>query len=150
MRNSRGRAAAWAAFAVGLLYAAISLYWALGGRWLLDTVGAPFDEKQPAGSLVLVVWVAVVLKLVGAVLPVLAGYRRPGPPWLRVVRILAWVEAVILTLYGLLFTLGGVLAEAGVAGTASRAQAWHAALWDPWFLVWGLLVILALLRSRRA
>lgn len=147
MHDSRGRAAAWAAFAVGLLYAAVSLYWALGGTWLLDTVGAPFDKKGGAGSLVVVVWIAVALKLIGAVLPLLALRRLP---WRRAVRALAWVEAVVLTLYGLVWTLGGVLAEAGIAGSASHAQAWHAALWDPWFLVWGLLVTIALLRSRRA
>jgi hypothetical protein len=28
---------AWAAFAVGLLYAAVGLYWAVGGSWLLVT-----------------------------------------------------------------------------------------------------------------
>jgi uncharacterized protein DUF3995 len=147
MGNPRGHLAARVAFAVGLLYAVVSLYWALGGTWLLDTVGAPFDQKGGAGSLVLVVWVAVVLKLIGAVLPLLALRRLP---WRRLVRVLAWVEAVVLTLYGLVWTLGGVLAEAGVAGSASHAQAWHAALWDPWFLVWGLLVTVALLRSRRA
>ena len=34
------------------------------------------------------------------------------------------------------------------ANADHRALAWHAYLWDPWFLVWGLLVTAALLRSR--
>jgi len=33
-------------------------------------------------------------------------------------------------------------------GADHRALAWHAYLWDPWFLVWGVLVTAALLRSR--
>ena len=38
--RATGLRAARAAFAVGLLYAAISVYWGAGGTWLLDTVGS--------------------------------------------------------------------------------------------------------------
>jgi hypothetical protein len=38
-----------------------------------------------------------------------------------------------------------------VAAHADRlAMKWHAYLWDPWFLVWGIFVFLALWRSRPA
>jgi len=40
-----------------------------------------------------------------------------------------------------------VIASSASAG--HRALAWHPYLWDPWFLVWGLLVTAALLRTRR-
>jgi hypothetical protein len=44
------------------------------------------------------------------------------------------------------------LVQAGVVQAASnadqRALAWHAYLWDPWFLVWGLLIAAALVRGR--
>ncbi|MGI8591252.1 MAG: hypothetical protein ACR2M5_09740, partial [Nakamurella sp.] len=40
----------------------------------------------------------------------------------------------------------GVIAAS--ASADHRALAWHAYLWDPWFLVWGLLVTAALLRIR--
>ena len=46
----------------------------------------------------------------------------------------------------------GLLVQAGLIGTPGgadhRALAWHAYLWDPWFLVWGVLVTAALFRSR--
>jgi hypothetical protein len=32
-------AAAWAACVVGLAYVGVSMYWGLGGTWLLTTVG---------------------------------------------------------------------------------------------------------------
>ncbi len=56
----------------------------------------------------------------------------------------------MLTIYGLVYTAVGLLARAGVvhASTDPRALAWHAYLWDPWFLVWGLLVAAALLLGR--
>jgi len=49
-----------------------------------------------------------------------------------------------LTIYGLALTGVGLLVQAGAihapATADHRALAWHAYLWDPWFLVWGLLV----------
>ncbi len=65
---------------------------------------------------------------------------------------LAWIEAGILAIYGLVLTVAGLLVQAGVihaSATADhRALAWHAYLWDPWFLIWGLLAGGALLRGR--
>ena len=150
-----GLGAAWAAFAVGLLYAAVSVYWGLGGSWLLDTVGAGLTQPGRSASalVVLAVWCAVGLKVIAAVLPlpaVGAAAARSRLPHL--IRALTWVEAVILTGYGLILTAAGLLVQAGLIGTPAnadhRALAWHAYLWDPWFLVWGVLVTAALLRSR--
>jgi hypothetical protein len=64
----------------------------------------------------------------------------------------AWLEAAVLIAYGLVLTSVGLLVESGVIAAASdadhRALAWHAFLWDPWFLLWGLLVAMALLLTR--
>ena len=66
-------------------------------------------------------------------------------------RVLAWAEAGILTIYGLVLAGAGWLAQSGViAPTASadhHALAWRAYLWGPWFLLWGVLVAAALVRS---
>jgi hypothetical protein len=145
--------AAQAAFVVGLAYAGISVYWGLGGSWLLDTVGGTLEAQGRAGSasVVLAVWAAAGLKVVAAILPLLATGSVLRPARLRWLRILAWVEAVILTLYGLVLTAAGLLVQSGVLSTSAnadhRALAWHAYLWDPWFLLWGLLVTTALLRT---
>jgi hypothetical protein len=37
--------AARAAFVVEMAYAAISVYWGLGGNWLLDTVGGTLERR---------------------------------------------------------------------------------------------------------
>lgn len=155
--RARGLRAAQAAFAVGLLYAAISVYWGLGGTWLLDTVGGALEQEGRAGNagVVLAVWSAAGLKAIAAVLPLLAVSvgAPPSSRWPRLGRALAWVEAAILTLYGLALTTAGLLVQSGVITTSAnadhRALAWHAYLWDPWFLLWGLLVATALLRSRQ-
>jgi len=87
---------------VGVLFAAVSAYWGLRGTWLLDTVPASFEEQARAGEvgIFVAVWAAAVLKIMAAVLPVLALHRMTRATWSRVVWVLAWVAAIFLTLYG--------------------------------------------------
>ena len=56
-----GFGAAMAAFGVGLLNAAVSVYWGLGGIWLLATVGGSLQRQGRAGTaiLVLAVWASM-------------------------------------------------------------------------------------------
>ncbi|MDQ6850647.1 MAG: DUF3995 domain-containing protein [Actinomycetota bacterium] len=147
-------AAAWAAFVLGAGYAAVSAYWGLGGTALLDTLGGALEREArsgSAGSLILV-WSTAVLKLCAAVLPVAvirgAGYLS-GRPWPRT---LAWIEGAVLTVYGLVLTVVGLLVQVGILTPSRhsdhRALAWHAFLWDPWFLCWGVLVAIAMFASR--
>ncbi|HEY5317881.1 MAG TPA: DUF3995 domain-containing protein, partial [Solirubrobacteraceae bacterium] len=152
----RARRAALVAGVVGLLYAGISAYWGLGGTWLLDTVGGSLEREGRSADalLIIAVWAAVVLKLIAVLLPwlVVCGLVKVG--WERVARVLAWIEAGILTVYGLVLSAVDLLAEAGVLHASAhadrRALAWHAYLWDPWFLLWGLLVVAALAMARPA
>jgi len=149
-----GLRAAWAACACGLAYVAISLYWALGGSWLLATVGASLAGTSSA-AVKFAVWAAVALKAIAAFLPLVAigALRRPPRGWERWLRRLTWIEALILTAYGLVLTATGLLVQSGVIAPPRnadhRALRWHAYLWDPWFLVWGLLVTTALVQGLR-
>ena len=149
-----GSAAAKAAFVLGLLYAAVSVYWALGGPGSWQPSGALcHDRDEPAPrswcSRYGPPWSS---RPVAAVLPLLALRRMTSSGWHRAVSLLAWIEAGILTVYGLVLTVVGLLVQAGTihlsAGADHRALAWHAYLWDPWFLIWGLLVAGALRRGR--
>jgi Protein of unknown function (DUF3995) len=151
--------AALAGLAVGLAYAAIIVYWAVGGRWLLNTVGISLSQPGQAGHLatLLAVWGAAAVKVVAAVLPLLAigvWPRTANGGLRRLARVLTWIEAAILTGYGLVLTASGLLVQAGVIEAVAHADRlalkWHAYLWDPWFLIWGLFVFLALWRSRPA
>ncbi|MDQ6727577.1 MAG: DUF3995 domain-containing protein [Actinomycetota bacterium] len=156
--GSAGDTARWAARAAGIVggaYAAVSVYWGLGGTRLLDTVGGSLEAQGRAGgtAVIIALWLAVVLKIVASVLPLVA-LRRSGPDRRsRAVRAAAWVEAGVLVTYGLVLTGAGLLVQVGAIPTSAsadrRALAWHAYLWDPWFLVWGLLVVAALVDGRR-
>jgi Protein of unknown function (DUF3995) len=148
---------ALAGLVVGLAYAAISVYWAVGGRWLLNTVGISLSQPGQAGHLaaLLAVWGAAGVKAVAALLPLLAigvWPRTANGGLRRLARVLTWVEAAILVSYGLVLTASGLLVQAGVIKVAAHADRlalkWHAYLWDPWFLIWGIFVFLALWRSR--
>lgn len=105
-----------------------------------------------AGGLTLV-WAAAVLKLVAALLPLAAVGLIGWSAAHRWTRSLSWIEASILTLYGLVLTAVGLLVQADIVHASPhadhRALAWHAFLWDPWFLAWGALVTIAMLASRR-
>jgi hypothetical protein len=152
------RRAAALACGLGLGHAAVSAYWALGGTALLDTIGGSLErwgrERKP--GLVAALWLIVVVKVIVALAaPVLAGFgARWLPSWTRgrVPRILGWIAATVLVLYGGLLTLAGLLAEAGVfelaPDTNKKALTWHAFLWDPWFLLWGAAFSVGLWLSR--
>jgi Protein of unknown function (DUF3995) len=69
----RGIWPASAALTIGLAYAAISVYWGLGGSWLLNTVGESLAKADATDQFA--VWAAAALKLIAAVLPLLAITR---------------------------------------------------------------------------
>jgi Protein of unknown function (DUF3995) len=154
--SASGTAAAYAAFFTGLLYAAVSAYWGLGGTWLLNTIGGTLEREGRAGttSVRFLVWTAVLLKLTAALLGLSATtpQHRLNPHGRRRARQAAWTIALILILYGGVLTAIGLLIQLDLVRASPTADhtalRWHAYLWDPWFLVWGVLLAAALARSR--
>jgi Protein of unknown function (DUF3995) len=147
------RAPAYAAAVLALAYAAVSAYWTAGGTALLDTVGGALERTAGTGgaAAVLLGAVTVLLKLAGAVLALALvrpfGTRLPAMLLERT----ALAAGAVLALYGAAQVVLGGLALTGLLGEPAdpRALRWHVLLWDPWFLVWGLLLLLAVRRRRR-
>jgi hypothetical protein len=143
-------ACAWAAFVVGTAYALVSVGWALGSTWALDTVGGALEARAGSPALTALLWATVLLKLTAAGLGLAVVLPRIPPR--RPVVLAAWAAAVVLNVYGGALTLGGLLVQADVLHASQDADhyamAWHTYFWDPWFLVWGLLLTAALWRSR--
>ena len=143
---------------LGAASAAVSAYWALGGTALIDTVGGKIERwgRERSADVLATLWVITLAKLVGAVAPlVLVGVgagRLPAWTRARPMRALGWIVAIGLTVYGGVLTVAGLLVEAGVIDAADDADehaiAWHAFLWDPWFLLWGVAFAVAMWRSR--
>jgi Protein of unknown function (DUF3995) len=120
---------------------------------------ASLSHPGQAGHLtaLLAVWGAAAVKAVAALLPLLAigvWPRTANGGLRRLARVLAWTETAILIGYGLILTAIGLLIQAGVIKPTAHADRlalkWHAYIWDPWFLIWGIFVFLALWRSRPA
>ena len=137
---------------VGVVHGLFSLYWALGGRWLLDTVGSwatdLADNSPVAAGLTLLV--VAVIKFAGAAVPLLVeGNRLSGR---RRWRLAEWGGAAFLVLYGGVNTAIAGLVVLGVivpdGGYDRAAMIGHAALWDPLFLLWGLFLGVGLLLTR--
>jgi Protein of unknown function (DUF3995) len=158
----RADVAAGVALVLGTGHAAVSAYWLAGGTALLDTIGGSIEQwaRDRSGTTVAALAAVVAVKFGAAALgPLVAAAAHPSAPrWLarparwRVVRPLAWLAAAVLVLYGGLLTVVGLAVEAGIVSAApdadERALAWHAWLWDPWFLAWGLALTATLRWSR--
>ncbi len=158
-RHRTARGAAIVAALIALGSAGISAYWAMGGTALLDTVGGEIERwgRQGGGTVVVALWAIAVLKAgVALAAPVLAGIPHSLPGWTRsrVPRILTWIAGSVLTLYGAVLTISGLLVQASVLDigptTNPKALACHAYFWDPWFLLWGLALIACLWLTRPA
>jgi hypothetical protein len=150
IRDRRLVAAVAAAAGLGLLYAALSAYWAAGGTWLVATVGGPVEQLAGRGGLlpVVVAGGAALAKAVGAGL----GLVLLARPVHRLLRRAVTAMGLLLTVYGGLLVVVGALSLAGVFGAPAADPAplrWHVAVWDAWFLLWGVLVLAAVLRRRR-
>jgi hypothetical protein len=144
-----GTAAAYAAAILAFAYALVSLYWAVGGRGLVSTVGGYVEQFARRGGAV-----PVVVALAATAAKVAGGFLALAlvRPWGRVIP-RRWLlpgsagASVLLVAYGGLNVLAGTLVLAGVihpGGSVDRtALRWHAGVWDLWFLIWGILLALA-------
>jgi hypothetical protein len=138
----------------GGVHATFSLYWAVGGDWLLDTVGKGAVELQrkhrlAAAALLLAV---TAVKVGGAGLPILVE-RAPGTWYRRVVRAASWLGGCFLVAYGCLYAgmsnavLHGLITVPGEVDR--RGMIGHAYLWDPLFALWGAALVVGLWFTRR-
>lgn len=142
-------AAVWA-FLFGLL----SLYWAAGGTWLLDTIGeaitAPALQGEPL--MVAVVWASVLVKfaVVAPALGLVQSWGQAFPRWF-----LLWgggLAAGLLVLYGGAGIIQQVLMVVGlveVSATFAPVLYWHLFLWSPYWLLGGVFFALATVHLAR-
>ena len=131
----------WLAFGAGMVHAGFSLYWALGGTWLFNTLGqVAVQVAQRGDRFASSLLTAVALfKAVAASLPVLNAYGTL--PWPQLWRAISWGGSLLLVVYGAVNTVAAWLVLLGLIVPASYdrpALLGHAALWDPLFLIWGL------------
>jgi hypothetical protein len=152
------RASTWPAAAAAvwaLLFAASSAYWAAGGMFGSETVAKALAEQAVARDpgFVATLWAAAALKASLALLALALSRQwgaRPG----RILRFAGWTTGAALTIYGA-FGLGefGLMALGALdisAGVGRAAVAWYIFLWEPIWLLGGLLFLATARAAPRA
>jgi hypothetical protein len=135
-------AAVWAA-----LFTLVSLYWAAGGTAAAQTIGDAITDPALAreGGMVAFLWATVFLKALAVVLALALvqpwGRSLPRPLLLAA----GWVAAFIMIFWGGALWIQHGLMEAGVIEMAESMDAtairWHLVLWDPFWLIGGVLFL---------
>lgn len=137
-------ACAWA-----VAFATLHFYWALGGSWGLSASAGPLAEKRPGWFVAVGLWGVGMLCLVGGVLGWLLA--RPSPRGLagRAVKALGWCACAVLLARGIAVEVL-LLTDTAEIDVSPEQRLWTLVLWNPWFLVGGLVFGLAAWASGRA
>ncbi len=144
------RWAVWVAYGAcgwAFLFAALSFYWALGGTAGADTVSPEIVQLARAHVpwFIAVLWITAILKVFSGfvALALIQPWGRMVPSWILL--ILAWGAGTLLFVHGGLFFAVGVLALSGAISvrTPETVLRWDTFLWGPWWLIGGILFLLA-------
>jgi hypothetical protein len=145
----RRRWSAYAAAAWAFAFAAVSFYWALGGTVGLETLSRELEQDAREGGTTLLA-LALAPGLAKLALGALAlALVNPGraPLSRRALNVLAWLAGIGLSLYGAVLTAEKALMKLGVLEVSESfgddRVDWYLYLWDPVWLIGGLLFLLA-------
>jgi hypothetical protein len=125
------------------VFAAVHVFWAVGGRaGLASSAGAALASRRPVVFVVFGLW-GVAAALVAAA--VLVGWSARAEPARRYRVACGWVLGVVglgLLARGLLVELALAVDAGGVRDSVGAAESrWSLVLWDPWFVVGGVLFV---------
>jgi len=153
--SGAARRLGYAAAVLAFGSAAVSLFWALGGTLLLDTVGGAIEElarERPPEAIASAAATAL-LKAGAGLLAIALVDGRDGPLTRRWLMLTNAVASAVLVMWGGsnvlvgALVLGEVITPSGAVD--ERSLRWHVFLWDLWFLVRGVLLALAVAGHRR-
>jgi hypothetical protein len=149
-----GASSVWAGYAAcawALVFAAMSFYWAVGGTFGIETQAESIQAaaRDRDAEFVAVLWATGALKVAGAglALALVQQWGRMIPR--RLLLVAAWVTSGGILLYGGLNFIVGVavalLRAIDVVETPADTSAfwWHLLLWDPWWMLGGVLYCMA-------
>jgi hypothetical protein len=146
---------AWAAAGWMLAFAAMSAYWAAGGRIGVDTLGGTIETyaDERGTQFVVALWLIAALKVVAAALPIALVEDWTTAISRRWLRLSTWVMGAGMVLYACanfgaraIMALGLIETPESMHTTAAR---WHLFFWNPWWLLGGILYIAAARSTRK-
>lgn len=127
------------------LFAALHLFWALGGgTGLASSAGRDLAERRPTGFVVFGLYgVSVVLIAAVVILTVAAGWGR-SPTWSRYATAVVALVGALLLLRGVVLEILLGLDSGGLRATVGSLEThWSLILWNPWFALGGVLFLWA-------
>ena len=138
-----------AAWLWSLLFAAISFYWALGGTAGSETIGPAITDLAQDPAFVTVLWIIAVLKVLLGLLALALILPLRGIFAWRVLhgllRAAGWAAGIGMALYGGASFVQHALMLSGAiplpSGLGETAATWHLFLWDPWWMLGGILFV---------
>lgn len=150
--GSRVRVWEYLACAWCVIFAVVHLYWAMGGdAGLASSAGAELAARRPWGFVLFGLWGTALVLLVGAAYGIGLAYARPRGGLRRGMVVLGLMAGAALVVRGLLLEIVLLTGAGGVASAMGPLETyWSLVLWNPWFVVGGLLLILAAHRFWRA
>jgi hypothetical protein len=128
------------------VFAALHIYWAAGGSiGLASSAGTDLATRRPPSFVLLGLWGVALLLLAGAAFSAGLAHWRPQRNGLRRgMVILGWLVGVVLLARGLLLEVVLLTGAGGVASAVGPLETrWSLILWNPWFAVGGVVLILA-------
>ncbi|MFI8849895.1 DUF3995 domain-containing protein [Streptomyces sp. NPDC053499] len=146
-KGVRIRVSRWhGSFAAGwaVIFAGLHFFWALGGEVGLDvSSGERLANERPAWFVAGGLWGVGLLCLIGAV--VALGLRRRGVRGRRwhLLRLLGLAICALLLFRGVLIEALLVLGVPAVGEVSAAQKFWTLAVWNPWFILGGVLFGLA-------
>src|SRR5215470_12758381 len=141
------RGGAYAACGWAFLFAALSFYWALGGTAGAETFSPAIVQLTRARVpwFIAVLWIAALLKVFSGfvALALIRPWGSRVPRWILL--LLVWGAGTLLFVHGGLFFAVGVLALSGAISyrTPATVLHWYTFLWGPWWLLGGILFLIA-------
>jgi hypothetical protein len=121
----------------------LHVFWALGGSaGLASSAGAELAARRPTAFVVLGLWGVAALLLAAAVVVGVAVSAQLSP---RLRRILGWLigaAGLVMVARGVVVELLLITDAGGVRTAVGPEQTrWSLALWNPWFVVGGVLFV---------
>lgn len=145
------RAWGYAACAWCALFAMLHIYWAVGGEMgLASSAGPGLAARRPVAFVLLGLWGVALMLLVGAAFSVSLARWRPDGDLRRGMAIVGWLVGTVLLVRGLLLEFILLTGVGGVASSIGSVELrWSLILWNPWFALGGLALILATRQFQR-
>jgi hypothetical protein len=135
-----------------VLFAAVHVYWAVGGSaGLASSAGADLAARRPVTFVLFGLWGVALTLLAGAAFGVGLARLRPSGWPRRGMVVLGLLVGVLLFARALLLELVLLTGAGGVASAVGPLEThWSLILWNPWFALGGLALIMATRQFQRA